>query len=35
MKLTVTHTLTCPLPSPSRAVEHLLLTPVSTPQQQV
>src|SRR5690348_14992571 len=35
MKLTVTHTLTCSLTSPARAVEHLLLTPVSTPQQRV
>ena len=35
MKLTVTHTLTCYLASPARAVEHLLLTPVSTPQQRV
>lgn len=35
MKLTVTHTLTCPLASPARAVEHLLLTALSTPQQKV
>jgi transglutaminase-like putative cysteine protease len=35
MKLTLTHTLTCPLTSPSRMVTHLLLTPVSTPQQRV
>ncbi len=35
MKLTLTHTLTCPLASPSRAVEHLLLTALSTPQQRV
>jgi transglutaminase-like putative cysteine protease len=35
MKLTLTHTLTCPLTSPSRMVAHLLLTPVSTPQQRV
>lgn len=35
MKLTVTHTLTCPLASPSRAVEHVLLTAPSTPQQRV
>jgi transglutaminase-like putative cysteine protease len=35
MKLTLTHTLTCPLASPARAVEHLLLTALSTPQQKV
>jgi transglutaminase-like putative cysteine protease len=35
MKLTLTHTLTCPLASPSRAVEHLLLTAISTAQQRV
>ncbi|MEO7222976.1 MAG: transglutaminase family protein [Devosia sp.] len=35
MKLTLTHTLTCSLASPSRAVEHLLLTALSTPQQRV
>ena len=35
MKLTVTHTLTCALPAPSRAVEHVLLTALSTPQQRV
>lgn len=35
MKLTLTHTLTCPLASPARAVEHLLLTALSTPQQRV
>jgi len=35
MRLTVTHTLTCSLPSPARAVEHVLLTPLTTPQQRV
>ena len=35
MKLTVTHTLTCSLASPARAVEHVLLTALSTPQQRV
>lgn len=35
MKLTVTHTLICTLPSPARAVEHVLLTALSTPQQRV
>ena len=35
MKLTVTHTLTCSLASPTRAVEHLLLTPAATPQQRI
>jgi transglutaminase-like putative cysteine protease len=35
MKLSLTHTLICPLTSPSRMVAHLLLTPVSTPQQRV
>jgi transglutaminase-like putative cysteine protease len=35
MKLIVTHTLTCSLTAPSRAVEHLLLTALSTPQQRV
>jgi transglutaminase-like putative cysteine protease len=35
MKLTITHTLTCSLTSPSRAVEHVLLTALSTPQQRV
>lgn len=35
MKLTVTHSLTCSIGSPPRAVEHLLLTPVPTPQQRV
>lgn len=35
MRLTVTHTLACPLASPPRAVEHLLLTPAATPQQRV
>ena len=35
MKLSVTHTLTCTLPAPARAVEHLLLTPLPTPQQRV
>jgi transglutaminase-like putative cysteine protease len=35
MKLTVTHTLTLALASPPRAVAHLLLTPLSTPQQRV
>lgn len=35
MKLTVTHTLTLSLGAPLRAVEHVLLTPVDTPQQRV
>ena len=35
MKLTVTHTLTWSLASPARAVEHVLLTALSTPQQRV
>jgi transglutaminase-like putative cysteine protease len=35
MKLTVTHTLTCSLAAPARAVEHVLLTALSTPQQRV
>jgi transglutaminase-like putative cysteine protease len=35
MKLNVTHTLACALPAPSRAVEHVLLTALSTPQQRV
>ncbi|HZY68832.1 MAG TPA: transglutaminase N-terminal domain-containing protein, partial [Devosia sp.] len=35
MKLAVTHTLTCHIPAPPRAVQHLLLTAVSTPQQRV
>jgi hypothetical protein len=35
MKLTLTHTLTCSLASPSRAVEHLLLTALATPQQRI
>ena len=35
MKLTLTHTLICSLTSPARAVEHLLLTALSTPQQRV
>jgi transglutaminase-like putative cysteine protease len=35
MKLTLTHTLTCSLASPPRAVEHLLLTALSTPQQRI
>jgi len=35
MKLTVTHTLTFSLGTPVRAVQHLLLTPLNTPQQRV
>jgi transglutaminase-like putative cysteine protease len=35
MKLTLTHTLACPLAAPPRAVEHLLLTALPTPQQKV
>lgn len=35
MKLTVTHTLTFSLGTPVRAVQHLLLTPLNTPQQKV
>lgn len=35
MKLRVTHTLTFSLGTPARAVQHLLLTPLATPQQKV
>jgi transglutaminase-like putative cysteine protease len=35
MKLTITHTLTLALPSPSRAVQHVLLSAQATPQQRV
>lgn len=35
MKLTVKHTLTFSLGSPARAVEHLLLTALNSPQQKV
>lgn len=35
MKFALTHTLTFALASPSRAVEHLLLTPLNTPQQKI
>lgn len=35
MKLAVTHTLTVSLPGTGRAVEHLLLTALPTPQQRV
>jgi transglutaminase-like putative cysteine protease len=35
MKLTLSHTLTFTLGTPGRAVQHLLLTPLSTPQQKV
>ena len=35
MRLTVTHTLTYGLPAPVRAVQHVLLTALPTPQQRV
>lgn len=35
MKLSVTHTLTFSLPGSGRAVQHLLLTALATPQQRV
>lgn len=35
MKLSVTHTLTFSLGTPVRAVQHLLLTPLATPQQRI
>ncbi|MEO6014203.1 MAG: transglutaminase family protein [Devosia sp.] len=35
MKLTIKHTLTFSLGTPSRAVQHLLLTASSTPQQKI
>lgn len=35
MKLSVTHTLTFSLGAPARAVQHLLLTPLATPQQKI
>lgn len=35
MKLSVTHTITFSLGTPARAVQHLLLTPLATPQQKV
>ena len=35
MKLTISHTLTVALPSPARAVEHVLLSAQATPQQRV
>ena len=35
MKLRVRHTLTFSLGSPTRAVQHLLLTALATPQQKV
>lgn len=35
MKLTIRHTLTFSLGTTARAAEHLLLTPVATPQQKV
>jgi transglutaminase-like putative cysteine protease len=35
MKLTVSHTLTFSLGTPSRAVQHLLLTVLPTPQQKI
>lgn len=35
MKLSLTHTLTFSLPGSGRSVQHLLLTPVNSPQQKV
>ena len=35
MKLSVTHTLSFSLGTPARAVQHLLLTPLATPQQKI
>jgi transglutaminase-like putative cysteine protease len=35
MKLSLTHTLTFSLGTPVRAVQHLLLTPLATPQQKI
>ncbi|RYE09469.1 MAG: transglutaminase family protein [Hyphomicrobiales bacterium] len=35
MKLSLTHTLTFSLGTPGRAVQHLLLTALSTPQQKI
>src|SRR5579871_6117712 len=35
MKLTLTHTLSFSLGAPARAVQHLLLTPLNTPQQKI
>jgi transglutaminase-like putative cysteine protease len=35
MKLSLTHSIRYSLGTPLRAVEHLLLTPVSTPQQKI
>jgi hypothetical protein len=35
MKLSVRHTLTFSLGTPARAVEHVLLTPLATPQQRI
>ena len=35
MKLTVKHTLRYSLGAPARAVQHLLLTALGTPQQRV
>jgi transglutaminase-like putative cysteine protease len=35
MRLTIRHTMTFSLGTPPRAVEHLLLTPLATPQQRV
>lgn len=35
MKLSLTHTLTFSLGTPARAVQHLLLTAINTPQQKI
>jgi transglutaminase-like putative cysteine protease len=35
MQLTIRHTLTFSLGTPARAVQHLLLTPLATPQQKI
>lgn len=35
MRLVLKHTLVFALPSPARAVEHLLLTPIATAQQKI
>ena len=35
MKLTVTHTLNFSLPGSGRAVQHLLLTAIASPQQKI
>ena len=35
MKLSVAHTISFSLGSPARAVQHLLLTPLATPQQRI